>query len=105
AKEVGKIDQRSWEELDCPNDTKWIKWEGRLHRDLIIDQLLAKIDQKQKNLVLLRLEGQRWKYIANTLGMSVGSARVQFSKTLKLLRDIVNNQDPGAKRNPKSQNP
>ena len=105
AKEVGKIDQRSSEELDCEIDTKSIKWEARLHRDLIIDKLLAKIDQKQKNLVLLRLEGQRWKYIANTLGMSVGSARVQFSKTLKLLRDIVNNQDPGAKRNPKSQNP
>jgi hypothetical protein len=105
AKEAGEIDLRSSQELDSQIDAKSVKWEACLYRHLIIDQLLAKIDQKQQNLILLRLDGERWKYIASTLGMSVGSARVQFSKTLKLLRDIVNNRDPGPKRNPKSQNP
>lgn len=104
ATEEADIDQRSPEELDSQIDAKSITWEARLHRDLIIDQLLAKIDQKQKNLVLLRLDGERWKFIASTLGISVGSARVQFSRTLKLLRDIVNNRDLRPKPKQKSQN-
>ena len=104
ATEEGDTDLRPLEELDSQIDARSTTWEDRLHRDLIIDQLLAKIDQKHKDLVVLRLQGERWKFIARTLGISVGSARVQFSKTLKLLRDIVNNQDSRPKAKQKSQN-
>src|SRR5262245_43261620 len=105
AKEAGATDLWSSQELDSQIDTRSIKWEARLHRDLIIDQLLTQIHKKQQNLIMLRLDVERWKYIASTLGKTVGSARVQFSKTLKLLREIVNNWDAGSKSDRKSQNP
>jgi hypothetical protein len=101
ATEEADVDLRPFEELDSPIDSSW---EERLHRDLIIDELLARIDQKHIDLVLLRLKGEHWKFIARTLGISVGSARVQYCKTLKLLREIANNQDSRPKSKQKSQN-
>ena len=104
ATEEADIDLRPLEEVDSQVNVRSTIWEDQLHRDLIIDQLLAKVDQKHIDLVLLRLKGERWKFIANTLGISVGSARVQYCKTLKLLREIANNQDSRPKAKKKSQN-
>jgi RNA polymerase sigma factor (sigma-70 family) len=103
AKQARRLDQKSSEEFDREIDLRSVNWVAGVDRDLLIDQLLAKLDQRQKNLVLLKLEGEPFDYIASVLGISVGSARVLFSKTLKLLRQIVNDEAQRSRTNRKSQ--
>jgi DNA-directed RNA polymerase specialized sigma24 family protein len=89
AKRERRCEQKSFEEFDAEVDPESLGWEIPVHRKLLVERLLADLDEKQLELVLLRLNDYPWAHIAKTLRTSPVSARVQYSKTLKIIRQTA----------------
>ena len=74
--------QTSAEELDSSPD---LDWEDRTHRRLLVRELIATLDERNRILVRLYSEGFPWPYIGRVVGLSPKSAKQTCYQILRRL--------------------
>ncbi|HVN79164.1 MAG TPA: hypothetical protein VMW38_09210 [Terriglobia bacterium] len=86
---LAKLERRSdhkhttEEELDSKPD---LDWEDRIHRRLLIRELLSKLEGRDQILVKLYSEDFPWEYIGSVVGLSPKSAKQTCYMLLRRLR-------------------
>ena len=86
---LAKLERRSdhkhttEEELDSKPD---LDWEDRIHRRLLVRELLSKLEGRDQILVKLYSEDFPWEYIGSVVGLSPKSAKQTCYMLLRRLR-------------------
>ena len=75
-------EQTSAEELDSSPD---LDWEDRIHRRLLVRELIATLEERNQILVRLYSEGFPWQYIGRVVGLSPKSAKQTCYQILRRL--------------------